>query len=95
MSVLSICILLWLYRESITTYLFFELCSELDDSTGSAGLHSRVLSTFLNHLDGISAATVTGSISKDRADAASDGSVLVICACSNADDLDDALVRPG
>ena len=55
--------------------------SEDDDSNG---LHGRVLSTFLNELDG---AVMRPSDAE--------GGVLVIVACESLDALDPALVRPG
>jgi SpoVK/Ycf46/Vps4 family AAA+-type ATPase len=55
------------------------------DSTDS-GVAGRVLSTFLNELDGISAPGINNSVS---------GDILVIVACLHAEKLDPALVRPG
>lgn len=58
-----------------------------DSSSGGmdGGVGSRILSTFLNELDGISGnAGVNGG-----------GDVLVIVACSDVNNLDAAIVRPG
>jgi SpoVK/Ycf46/Vps4 family AAA+-type ATPase len=56
-------------------------------SSSSSGVHARVLSTFLNELDGIS---VCNSDSM-----AANGSVLVLVAVVNQDKIDEALLRPG
>ena len=58
-----------------------QLRSSEDDSNG---LHARVLSTFLNELDGAVMRTSDG-----------EGGILVIVACESLDALDPALVRPG
>lgn len=55
--------------------------SSEDDSNG---LHGRVLSTFLNELDGAVMRPSDG-----------EGGALVIVACESLDALDPALVRPG
>jgi SpoVK/Ycf46/Vps4 family AAA+-type ATPase len=57
-----------------------------DASSTDSGVAGRVLSTFLNELDGISPAGGSASVN---------GDVLVIVACLNAGNLDPALVRPG
>jgi SpoVK/Ycf46/Vps4 family AAA+-type ATPase len=57
-----------------------------DGGSTDSGVAGRVLSTFLNELDGISPPGGNSSVS---------GDVLVIVACLNADNLDPALVRPG
>lgn len=48
----------------------------------ASGLESRVLSTFLNELDGISSASFGSG-------------VLLLVACASVESLDEALVRPG
>lgn len=55
------------------------LDSSGDSSHGS--LSNRVLSTFLNALDGVEGSTP--------------GSLFVIAACLDLDSLDEALIRPG
>lgn len=84
--------------------------SDNDGHDGSSGLHGRILSTFLNELDGISG---SGSGSRSRTNNSSSSmhsqktiygfggmmketnNILVIVACSNIQTLDDALLRPG
>lgn len=59
-----------------------------DDSGGSShgNIYNRILSTFLNELDGIAVANSSSSLSSF---------VLVIVACKSLDILDEALIRPG
>ena len=59
----------------------------------SNGLHGRILSTFLNELDGIMSATT--STSSDSGGGGGGQPVLVIAACQDVGNLDEALVRPG
>ena len=54
-----------------------------DDKDGN-GLHGRVLSTFLNELDGVVAR-----------ESGPESAVLVLAACSEVEALDEALLRPG
>ena len=54
-----------------------------DDSSG--GVHNRILSTFLNELDGVVGRDPGGF----------ESAVLVLAACSDVSVLDEALVRPG
>lgn len=53
---------------------------------GDTGLQGRVLSTFLNELDGVSGGAGTGGEVSD---------ILVVVACSDLEQLDEALLRPG
>jgi len=76
-------------REARPCLLFFDdfdalACRRSDGvaAEGGTGLQTRVLSTFLNELDGI-----TG--------AAGDGGLLVLVACNDLSVLDEALLRPG
>lgn len=63
---------------------------EGDGGTGN-GLHGRILSTFLNELDGI-----LGKGDGTAAEGArEDRHVLVIAACQDLGVLDEALIRPG
>lgn len=59
-------------------------CRGVDDEGGN-GLHGRVLSTFLNELDGVTSANDKGF----------ENSVMVLAACADVATLDEALVRPG
>lgn len=54
-----------------------------DDKDGN-GLHGRVLSTFLNELDGVVAQ-----------EAGFENTVMVLAACGDIAALDEALLRPG
>jgi SpoVK/Ycf46/Vps4 family AAA+-type ATPase len=58
-----------------------------DQSSSDAGhsLHNRVLSTFLNEMDGI--------VSLD--DGSTEGGVLVLAACNDIGAIDEGLLRPG
>lgn len=60
------------------------------DGSTSNGLHGRILSTFLNELDGI----ISGPQEGGGRDEGSQ-QVLVIAACQDVTHLDEALVRPG
>jgi SpoVK/Ycf46/Vps4 family AAA+-type ATPase len=55
-----------------------------EDGGGGGSLQTRVLSTFLNELDGI--------VSQDTG---VEGGILVLAACTDINVLDDALLRPG
>lgn len=61
----------------------------LDDNEGSShgNLQNRVLSTFLNELDGVLSSTTPATIVEDL--------VFVVVACKDIDALDAALLRPG
>jgi SpoVK/Ycf46/Vps4 family AAA+-type ATPase len=56
------------------------------DGSSSGGLQTRILSTFLNELDGIVSLNLPGG---------EEGKVLVLAACNDIDTLDEALLRPG
>eukprot|EP01041_Mallomonas_annulata_P006224 gene6224-12609_t len=72
---------------------------EGDDSSssGSSAVEARVLSTFLNELDGISSYSSSSSATAAGGNAVSSTSsgVLLLAACSSLDILDEALLRPG
>lgn len=53
-------------------------------------MYARILSTFLNEMDGVGASSSSSSSSAE-----SKGEILVIAATNRADALDAALVRPG
>lgn len=59
-----------------------------DDGGSGTGVYARILSTFLNEMDGVGA-TSQGSTKKDK------GEILVIAATNRIDALDAALIRPG
>ncbi|KAF1319454.1 Cell division cycle protein 48, partial [Globisporangium splendens] len=59
-----------------------------DGDGGGDSVYARILSTFLNEMDGIGAATSSKSTS-------SSGEILVIAATNRIDALDAALIRPG
>lgn len=79
----------------------FRSAADAGDSSTSSGLHGRILSTFLNELDGIvSSGGGNGSSDNDDSEGGQNreqGSpqVLVIAACQDIANLDEALVRPG
>ena len=58
--------------------------SEEDDGGDDSNVHSRVLSTLLNEMDGISSSS-----------SAARGGVLVLAATNRLDSIDSALLRPG
>jgi SpoVK/Ycf46/Vps4 family AAA+-type ATPase len=64
-------------------YVYFTDCFTREGQEND-DLNSRILSTFLNELDGI-----TGENCGDE------GGVLVVVTCSSIEVLDDALTRPG
>jgi SpoVK/Ycf46/Vps4 family AAA+-type ATPase len=75
-----------MYFLVITVYVRSLNSSE----TGSHGnIYNRILSTFLNELDGIS---VAGSTSDDIEHS---NTVIVIATCKSLESLDEALIRPG
>ena len=57
---------------------------------GTSNLYGRILSTFLNELDGISSGTFF-----DAEDSTANAQVLILVACASLDSLDEALLRPG
>jgi SpoVK/Ycf46/Vps4 family AAA+-type ATPase len=65
-----------------------------DDSSSEAGVVARVLSTFLNELDGVTSASLLSPSSSPSSPNALNR-VFVVAACSDAQTLDKALLRPG
>lgn len=80
-----------LSRFSIKCHVFkssIRSAADEGDHASSSGLHGRILSTFLNELDGIvSSGGGSGDLGSQQ--------VLVIAACQDIQQLDEALVRPG
>lgn len=79
-------------------YLFDCYCSRSNgnSSIGSMGVQNRVLSTFLNELDGI----IGGKSNSIDSSSGAFGEcgvppVLVIVACAKLETMDEALLRPG
>jgi SpoVK/Ycf46/Vps4 family AAA+-type ATPase len=66
-----------------------------DDNSSEAGVVSRILSTFLNELDGISSASSLLSFDSSSSSSNALNRVFVIAACSDSNTLDKALLRPG
>jgi len=71
-----------------------------DMGDASSNIQSRILSTFLNELDGIvglgaSSDRSNSGSSSSRRDDGNESRVLVIIACQSIDRLDEALIRPG
>ncbi len=80
-------------RKSSPCMLFFDefdaiSCKRSMEGGGSTGgnLNARILSTFLNEMDGVT----SENQSKD-----SESNVIIVVACQDIGKLDDALVRPG
>ncbi len=80
-------------RKSSPCMLFFDefdaiSCKRSMEGGGSSGgnLNARILSTFLNEMDGVT----SENQSKD-----SESNVIIVVACQDISKLDDALVRPG
>jgi SpoVK/Ycf46/Vps4 family AAA+-type ATPase len=66
-----------------------------DNESGSHGnIYNRILSTFLNELDGISVPSTSLS-SSSSSSSLENNYVFVVVACKSLDNLDDALIRPG
>lgn len=104
-------------RSSSPCVLFFDdfdtiACRrELDDGGGQSNLNARILSTFLNEIDGISTSPSSIELEVDPDDLSSDSEstsesnydsrhnaqqkILVVAACFDERALDDALLRPG
>lgn len=59
------------------------------DSGGGDSVYARILSTFLNEMDGVGATQKTASTSSGT------GEILVVAATNRVDALDAALIRPG
>ena len=57
------------------------------DGGGTGSLQTRILSTFLNELDGV--------LSQHHSDGDGEDGIIVLAACNNIDILDEALLRPG
>jgi len=71
---------------------------EVAGGSSAHDLEARVLSTFLNELDGVAAGVQQGrahGLNWSGESAAVEESLVVIVACSHLTSLDDALVRPG
>jgi SpoVK/Ycf46/Vps4 family AAA+-type ATPase len=62
-----------------------------DNNSSEAGVVSRILSTFLNELDGITSSSLSSQFDTLHMM----GRVFVIAACTNSNTLDKALLRPG
>lgn len=81
----------------------YRSAADAGDSSTSSGLHGRILSTFLNELDGIVSSGGGGGNGNNDNDDSEGGEnreqvspqVLVIAACHDIANLDEALVRPG
>jgi SpoVK/Ycf46/Vps4 family AAA+-type ATPase len=75
---------------STSCCFFCRSSADEGDSGAGNGLHGRILSTFLNELDGI-----LGKGDGSAEGARADRQVLVIAACQDLGVLDEALIRPG
>lgn len=80
--------------------LFLRSAADASDSSTSSGLHGRILSTFLNELDGIVSSGSNNNDNHSDKEGGQDNEqgspqVLVIAACQDIANLDEALVRPG
>jgi len=80
-------------RAAAPCTLFFDdfdvlACKRGVDDVDGTGVQARVLSTFLNELDGIVAKSENSSNGEDN-------TVLVIVACNDIGMVDEALLRPG
>lgn len=76
---------------------FFNRGSEDSSITSSGNIGNRILSTFLNELDGIGSelAVNEGTASKPGSREGDEQIVFVVVSCSDVQQLDEALVRPG
>ncbi|KAF1781404.1 P-loop containing nucleoside triphosphate hydrolase [Phytophthora cactorum] len=70
---------------------------EGDGGSSGGGVYARVLSTFLNEMDGVGSQRVTASSVShtEESSIADSGGILVVAATNRKDALDAALVRPG
>ncbi|KAL4118278.1 hypothetical protein PRIC2_010604 [Phytophthora ramorum] len=70
---------------------------EGDGGSSGGGVYARVLSTFLNEMDGVGSQRVTASSVSHakRPSVADSGGILVVAATNRKDALDAALIRPG
>ncbi|KAG1709689.1 hypothetical protein DVH05_020342 [Phytophthora capsici] len=70
---------------------------EGDGGSSGGGVYARVLSTFLNEMDGVGSQRVSSSfVSHGKGSSAADsGGILVVAATNRREALDAALVRPG
>jgi SpoVK/Ycf46/Vps4 family AAA+-type ATPase len=71
--------------------------SEDSSTTSSGNIGNRILSTFLNELDGIGSelAVKEGTTGKPGSREGDEQIVFVVVSCSDVQQLDEALVRPG
>lgn len=72
----------------VTIRLCYRGADDHDSSSSGGSIGNRVLSTFLNELDGIS--SLPSSSSHEAA-----YTIFVVAACTSLDHLDEALLRPG
>jgi len=79
-----------------TSFCHPSFCRSTGEGSGDGGgtgtLQTRVLSTFLNELDGILSHGTGGT---DSAGGGTEDGIIVLAACNDLDVLDEALLRPG